>query len=119
MPSIRKGSFPLSLTYSDGNYTNNLFGDKAYYDAWLNTCELSFDLKMNFRSRNKDGNDYIDVNELNEKRDKLRTIQIFDSSIASTIKKKKRRNQLNGIQSVFADGFIPKDNMQNSQFYFR
>jgi len=96
MPSIRKGSFSLSLTYSDGNYSNNLFGDKAYYDAWLNTCELSFDLKRNFRSRNKDGNDYIDVNELNEERDKLRTIQIFDSSIASTIKKK--REEINSME---------------------
>ena len=87
MVKLRKGSFSLSLTYSDGNFSNNLVGDNAYYETWVNTCELSFDLKRNFRSRNKDGNDYLDINELNEQRDKLQTVQIFDSSIASTIKK--------------------------------
>lgn len=89
MKIIRKGSFALTITYSDGNFTNNLIGDNATYDTRVNTCEFTFDLKRNFRSRNKDSNDYIDINELNEQRDKLRTVQIFDSSIASTIKKKR------------------------------
>ncbi len=88
MQIIRKSSFSLSFTYSDGNFTNNLVSNNATYDMRENICEFSFDLKKNFRSRNKDGNDYIDVNELNEQRDKLRTIKIFDSSIALTIKEK-------------------------------
>lgn len=104
----RKGSFSLSLTYSDGNFSNNLIGDNAYYDTWLNTCELSFDLKRNFRSRNKDGNDYIDINELNGQRDKLRTVQIFDSSIASTIKKKIEENNSMEFRATFLMDSYPK-----------
>lgn len=96
MKIIRKGSFALAITYSDGNFTNNLIGDNATYDTRVNTCEFTFDLKRNFRSKNKDSNDYIDINEMNEEREKLRTIQIFDSSIASTIKEK--REEINSME---------------------
>lgn len=81
MPVIRKGSFSLSLTYSDGNFTNNLIGANAAYDTRVNTFEFTFDLKKKFRSKNKHGNDYLDINGLNEQRDKLRAVQIFDSSL--------------------------------------
>lgn len=96
----------MSLTYSDGNYTNNLNGYDATYDTQGNICEFTFDLKRNFRSRYKDGNDYIDVNELNEQSDKLRTIQIFDSSIASTIKEKSEEiNSMEFRVSLLMDSY--------------
>lgn len=108
MPSIRKGSFSLSLTYSDGNFTNNLNGDNASYDTCVNICELSFDLKRNFRSRNKDSNDYMDINELNEQRDKIRTVQIFDSSIATAIKKKIEENNSMEFRATFLMDSFPR-----------
>ena len=51
MPVIRKGLFSLSLTYSDGNFTNNLIGDNAAYDTRANTYEFKFDLKKKFPSK--------------------------------------------------------------------
>ena len=105
MKIIRKGSFALAITYSDGNFTNNLIGDNATYDTRMNTCEFTFDLKRNFRSRNKDSNDYIDINELNDQRDKLRTVQIFDSSIAATIKEIEENNSMEFRATFLMDSF--------------
>jgi hypothetical protein len=118
MQIIKKASFSLSATYSNGNFTHNLIGKNAYFDVWLNTCEFMFDLTGNFRIRNKYDHSYLDINEMNEQRDKLWTVQIFDSSIASTIKEKIVENDSMEFRATFLMDTYPKILCKINSFTF-
>lgn len=50
----------------------------------------------------------MDINELNEQRDKIRTVQIFDSSIATAIKKKIEENNSMEFRATFLMDSFPR-----------
>jgi hypothetical protein len=65
--SVKKGSIGLYISYSDGNFTSNLYGRNFQFEQKDNEIIFSIDLTKNIKTRNKQMNSYIDIMELKEK----------------------------------------------------
>lgn len=89
--SLRKGSAGVSITYSDGDYSNNLYGSGFTVETYENTICLGIDLSSNLRVQDKAGNCYDDICSLIEKHSKLKWVQIDERQVieglASTYQK--------------------------------
>jgi hypothetical protein len=81
MTSLRKGSTVLGVTYSDGGYTNNLFGSAIAVEMRDGRFTIVIDMTSNFRVRNKGTNTYLDAEELATKRGVLSAIQIDETKV--------------------------------------
>lgn len=78
---LRKTSSPISITYSKGDFSNNLLGTNFKVDNSHENIVFSIDLSSNNKVRNKDTNSYYDVNDLLIKHSELETLQIFENKI--------------------------------------
>jgi len=79
--SLRKTTASVSVTYSHGNFSNNLTGtDFELEYSEVQIC-LSINLEGNLSVRNKSANCYSDVCELAEDNASLRSVQIDDSHV--------------------------------------
>jgi hypothetical protein len=58
--SLRKGVVGVSVTYSDGDYSNNLTGCNIELEQVSNCLCISVDLARNIRVRNKQENCFYD-----------------------------------------------------------
>src|SRR5271157_239294 len=80
---LRKTSAGVSVTYTDGNYSNNLVGSDFTLDASDESICVSVDLSCNLRVRDKDSNSYYDACELAEEHSKLLSLEIDDLRITN------------------------------------
>lgn len=78
--TIRKGISIVPITYTTGNYSNNLVGSDFCLDSNGSTLRLIIDFSKNLRSRIK-GNAYHDACELLEDYSHLETICIDEQKI--------------------------------------
>jgi len=90
--SLRKTSAGVSVTYSNGNFSNNLTGTD--FAVEVNDCiiKVSIDLSCNLRVRNKESNCFFDANELAEDHTLLKSIQIDNQQIFDGLIKTREAN---------------------------
>ena len=74
--ALRKSVVGVSVTYSNGDYSNNLTGCNIELEYVSNCFCLSIDLTRNIRVRNKQENCFYDRYELAKQRLKLSSVQI-------------------------------------------
>jgi len=79
--SLRKTSAGVSVTYSTGNFSNNLTGTNFTVEAEDAVIKISIDLSCNLRVKNKETNCFFDANELAEDHALLESLQIDDEQI--------------------------------------
>lgn len=91
--SLRKTSTGISVTYTGGNYSNNLAGSDFTVDESDEFICVSVDLSCNLRVRNKDSNSYYDACELAEDHAKLLSLEIDDLRITNGLDRVHRRHQ--------------------------
>lgn len=78
---LRKTTASVSVTYSHGNYSNNLTGTKfELKQSGADIC-LTINLEGNLSVRNKSANCYSDACELAEDHASLKSLQIDDSQV--------------------------------------
>ena len=95
--SIRKKSASLSLSYSDGDYTNNLSGYSISYEIDGEVLVLEVDIEPNYRVRNKDGNAYLDAIEFTEKKNLLKSFELTEDQVYSRVREVLVREKLRRI----------------------
>lgn len=89
--TLRKTAARVSITYSNGNYSNNLTGtDFSLYESEGRIC-LSIDLSGNLRVRNKESNCYADARELAEEHSTLEAVQIDERQVIEGLSKANQR----------------------------
>jgi len=76
--SLRKTSAGVSVTYSTGNFSNNLTGMNFAIEVKDGIIKVSIDLSSNLRVRNKESNCFFDANEFAEDHALLKSLQIDD-----------------------------------------
>jgi hypothetical protein len=79
--SLKKTVVGVSVTYSDGDFSNNLMGSNIELDELPDCLCVSIDLTRNLRVRNKQANCFYDASQLVERYAKLSSIQIDDKQI--------------------------------------
>jgi hypothetical protein len=79
--SLRKTPAGVSVSYSDGNYSNDLTGTDFIVEESEGCICLSIDLSGNLRVRNKESNCYYDVCELAEQHSSLKSVQIDENQV--------------------------------------
>jgi hypothetical protein len=79
--SLRKTTAGVSVTYSDGNYSNNLMGTEFELEQSEAGICLSINLASNLAVRNKSANCYSDACELAEDHASLKSVQIDESQV--------------------------------------
>jgi len=90
--SLRKSTSGISVTYSNGNYTNNLVGAEFELDESESRICLNINLDGNLRVRNKAVNCYDDACELAECHTILKAVQIDEEQIIKGLIKAHQRN---------------------------
>lgn len=78
---LRKTTASVSVTYSHGNFSNNLTGTEFELDVSEKGICLSINLRGNLSVRNKSANCYSDACELAEDHALLKSVQIDDSQV--------------------------------------
>ena len=74
---LRKSAVLVSITYSRGGFSNNLYAGPCSMADSDGTAYLVLDFSRNLQTRNKrENNSYTDACELAEEHSDLRTIQI-------------------------------------------
>lgn len=89
---LRKTAVQVSVTYSDGNFSNNLNGTDFRLSESEKEILLSVDMSSNLRVRNKSSNCYADAVELAEDHTKLDMFQIDDEQIVKGLVATKKNN---------------------------
>lgn len=79
--SLRKTTASVSVTYFDGNYSNNLTGTEFELEQLEAVICLSVNLESNLSVRNKSVNCYSDACELVKDHASLKSVQIDDSQV--------------------------------------
>lgn len=79
--SLRKTTTGISVTYSDGNFSNNLTGTEFELEESKDSLTLSINLAGNLHVRNKSANCYADACELVENHSSLQSVQIDEERI--------------------------------------
>lgn len=79
--SLRKTAASVSVTYSHGNFSNNLTGTEFELELSEKDICLSINLWGNLSVRNKSANCYSDACELAEDHALLESVQIDDSQV--------------------------------------
>jgi len=79
--SLRKTSAAVSVTYSTGNFSNNLTGTNFTIEAEDKIVKIGIGLSCNLRIKNKESNCFYDANELAQDHDQLKSLQIDDKKI--------------------------------------
>lgn len=79
--SLRKTTASVSITYSHGNFSNNLTGTEFELELSETEICLSINLWGNLSVRNKSANCYSDACELVEDHALLKSVQIDDSQV--------------------------------------
>ena len=79
--SLRKTTAGVSVTYSDGNFSNNLTGTEFELEHSEADICLNINLEGNLSVRNKSANCYSDACELAEDHASLKAVQIDDSQV--------------------------------------
>ena len=90
--SIRKSTTHLGLTYSNGNYTNNLFCKNIEIDTTTKTNKVILNLEGNLRVQNKEVNSYADAKELIEEHRDLSLIQISEDQVTQALIAAEKKN---------------------------
>lgn len=85
--SLKKTSTVVSVTYLDGDFSNNLSGIDCKIEKSAQEIVLSIDLSQNFAVRNKAQNDYLDAVQLEKKLDLLASLSINDQQVVGGVKK--------------------------------
>lgn len=78
---LRKTAASVSVTYSDGNYSNNLAGTEFELEQSEAGICLNINLEGNLSVRNKFASCYSDACELAEDHASLKSVQIDDSQV--------------------------------------
>lgn len=78
---LRKTTASVSVTYSHGNFSNNLTGTEFELELSEKDICLSINLWGNLSVRNKSANCYSDACELAEDHALLKSVQIDDSQV--------------------------------------
>ena len=79
--SLRKTTADISITSSDGNFSNNLTGTEFELEESEDRICLSINLAGNLGVRNKTANCYADACELVEDHSSLESVQIDERQI--------------------------------------
>lgn len=79
--SLKKTVAGVSVTYSDGDFSNNLMGSNVELEEICDRLCLSVDLARNIRVRNKQSSCFYDACQLIERHAKLSSVQIDDERI--------------------------------------
>lgn len=79
--SLRKTAASVSVTYSDGNFSNNLTGTEFELEQSEGVICLSINLAGNLGVKNKAANCYSDACELAEDHASLKSVQIDEGKI--------------------------------------
>jgi hypothetical protein len=79
--SLRKTTAGVSVTYSNGGYSNNLAGTDFAVEESEDFICLSINLAGNLHVRNKESNCYYDACELAERYSTLKSIQINEKQV--------------------------------------
>lgn len=69
------------MTYTDGNFSNNLYGTEFELEESEDVLCLSINMDCNLRVRNKDANNYTDACDLAYYYEVLESIQIDDPKV--------------------------------------
>ena len=88
---LRKTSAGVSVTYSTGNFSNNLTGTDFTIEAEDDIIEIGIDLSCNLKVKNKGSNCFYDANELAEDHSLLKSIQIDDDKIVDGLSKANKK----------------------------
>lgn len=78
---IRKGKALVSIVYTDGDYSNNLFGADFTIEISETITIFCVDMSSNLISANKNQNCYDDAHSLLEKHTKLQSIQVDEMQV--------------------------------------
>lgn len=89
--SLRKTSEGVSVTYSNGNFSNNLTGTLFTIEAADDIVEIGIDLSCNLKVKNKQSNCFYDVNELAEDHALLEAVQIDNDRIIDDLIKENKK----------------------------
>lgn len=90
---LRKTPIGLHVSYSNENFTNNLWAADIYVDdSGDGPIRLSMDLTKNLRVRNKSANCYYDAMELVEESSSLDLVQIDDDKVIEGIARAVQRS---------------------------
>jgi hypothetical protein len=89
--SLKKTSVGVSVTYSTGNFSNNLTGTDFTIEAEDDIIEIGIDLSCNLKVKNKESNCFYDANELAEDHSLLKSIQIDDDKIIDGLSKANKK----------------------------
>jgi len=84
---IRKSSAGLSVTYYDGDYTNNLIGVSFSVKIIDDDIVFYIDMTRNIKVRNKEENCYFDAKELIENHSNLKSLAIYEDHIIEELTK--------------------------------
>lgn len=79
--SLRKTTTGISVTYTGGNYSNNLRGTEFELEEAEGRVCLSINLESNLRVRNKSTNSYTDACELARDHSTLKWVQIDEDQV--------------------------------------
>jgi len=79
--SLKKTAAGVWVTYSDGEYSNNLAGSDFTVEESQGHICLRIDLSCNLRVRNKEDCCYYDACELAEQHSKLKSVQIGEDQV--------------------------------------
>lgn len=79
--SLRKTTASVSVTYSHGNFSNNLTGTEFELEYSEADICLSINLEGNLSVRNKSANCYSDACELAKDHASLKSVQIDDNQV--------------------------------------
>ena len=89
---LRKTAAHVSVTYSHGNFSNNLNGTDFLLHESEKEILLTVDLSTNLRVRNKASNCYADAIELASDHSKLAMLQIDEQQIIDGLISAKKKN---------------------------
>jgi len=89
---LRKTAAHVSITYSHGNFSNNLNGTDFLLHESENEILLTVDLSSNLRVRNKESNCYSDAIELARDHSTLDMLQIDEQQIIDGLVSAKKKN---------------------------
>lgn len=90
--SVRKKTSGVSVTYKNGNFSNNLIGNNFELDLRENIIEFHLSLEPNLRVRNKESNCFFDAKELIEDFTLLKELQIDEEKIYEEVSSKLKSN---------------------------
>ena len=89
---LRKTSAGVSITYSTGNFSNNLTGTNFAVEVNDGCIKVSIDLSCNLRVRNKQSNCFFDANELAEDHSLLKSLQLNNEHVIDGLIKTTQAN---------------------------